>query len=48
MNASSNAGGRMDLMRGNSKSASSILQAFFGCNLFIFVFLAFRICLCFT
>jgi len=47
------ASGRMDFTRGNFKpqSASSILQAlscwFFGCNLLVFVFLAFRICLCF-
>ena len=47
------AGGRMDFTRGKSKpiSASLILQAlscrFFGCNLLVFVFLAFRICLCF-
>jgi len=34
------------------KSASSILQAlscrFFGCNLIVFVFLAFKVCLCFV
>jgi len=48
------ASGRMDLTRGNfkPKSASLILQAlccrFFGCNLLVFVFLAFRICGCFV
>ena len=48
------AGGRMDFTRGKSKpiSASLILQAlscrFFGCNLLVFVFVAFRICLCFV
>ena len=44
----------MDFTIGNSKpkSASSILQALFcrfiGCNLLVFVFLAFKICLCFV
>ena len=44
----------MDFTRGDfkPKSASSILQAlscrFFGCNLLVFVFLAFKICLCFV
>jgi len=43
----------MDFTRGNSepKSASSILQAlscrFIGCNILVFVFLAFKIWLCF-
>jgi len=49
-----NAGDRMDFTKGNfkPKSASSILQAvscrFFGCNLLVFVFVAFEICLCFV
>jgi len=51
INPESYAGGKIDFARGSfkPKSASSILQAlsfrFFGCNLLVFVFLAFRICL---